>query len=104
MVRAGSAVLLVMNSKRLPSFRIPVADTTEALRVILGGLITMQHECLIEDHSGGSVHGMRIAPLRIHIPLGASDEETAGLMQAIQPLEIDIAAIHDVESPGFRNQ
>lgn len=85
-------------------FWILVADTTEVFWVILGGLITVQHERLVEDHSRGSVRGMRIATLRVHILLRAGDKEAAGLMQPIQAQEVDVAAIHDVKSPGFRNQ
>lgn len=44
-------------------------NAVEALRIILGGLITLQYERLIEDHSGGSIPGMRIATLRVRVPL-----------------------------------
>ena len=34
----------------------------------------------------------------------ASDKEAARLMQPIEPLEIDVAPIHDVKGAGFRDQ
>ena len=42
--------------------------------------------------------------LRVHVLLRARDEEATGLVQPIQPCKIDVAAIHDVERPGLRNQ
>ena len=73
-------------------------------RVILGGLISLQHERLIENHARGSIRGVRIATLRIHVALRPRHKEASRLMQPVQALEIDVAAIHDVEGAGFRNQ
>ena len=44
-----------------------------------------------------------MATLGVHVPLGAGENETRRLMQSVQALEVDVAAVHDVESAGFRN-
>jgi hypothetical protein len=46
-------------------------------RIVLGGLISLQHEYLIEDHTPRPVPRVRIATLRIHIALGARRKEAA---------------------------
>jgi len=47
---------------------------------------------------------MRIAPLDAEIRLGAGHEEGADQMPAIESLEIDLAAIHDVEGACLGDQ
>mgnify|MGYP001571770568 FL=1 len=37
-------------------------------------------------------------------PGGSDDEERAMLVQLIEPLEIDIRTVHDIERPGFKNE
>jgi hypothetical protein len=44
---------------------------------------------------------MRIATLRIHVALRPRHKEAGRLMQPVQALEIDVAAIHDVKGAGF---
>src|ERR1035438_4235134 len=39
---------------------------------------------------------MRVATLGLEVRLGACDEETASLVQAVQSLEVEVAAIHHV--------
>jgi hypothetical protein len=79
-----------------------VADAAKTFRVILGGLVTMQHKRLIEDHPRGSIHGMRIPTLRVHVSLRAGDKEAARLMQ---PLQAEVRArgvIRDHSEAAFR--
>src|SRR6266566_6354324 len=46
---------------------------------------------------------MRVAPLQQHVRLGAHNEESRAEGQPEQPLEIDVAAIHDIEGSRFRH-
>jgi hypothetical protein len=64
----------------------------------------MQHECLIENDSGRSIHGMRIVTLSVHVALSPPDKGVDRQMQPVQVLEVAIAAIHGVEGPAFGNQ
>lgn len=74
---------------------------------ILGGLISLQHDRLIANHPSGSIRGERIATLRVHVALRPGHKEhkeTSRLIRPVPALEVDLAAIHDVESTDFGNQ
>jgi hypothetical protein len=47
--------------------------------------------------SRGFVHRVRVAASKLHVGAGPDDEESGGLGQDVEPLEVNIAAIHDVE-------
>src|SRR5712691_8439378 len=47
---------------------------------------------------------MRVAALHLEIRLTAGHEEAAGLVEAIQALEVEEAAIHNVEGAGLGQQ
>ena len=58
----------------------------------------VQHDALIADDSAGPVGGMRIHAPRIHVLLGACDEESSGLIDGVQPHKVQISPVHDVEA------
>jgi hypothetical protein len=39
--------------------------------------------------------------MSLEVGLGAGDEEPSGIIEACQTLEVEIAAIHDIEGAGF---
>lgn len=41
---------------------------------------------------------------RVHVRLGAGDEEAAGAVQRVQALEVEVAAIHHVEGARLRDE
>ena len=45
-----------------------------------------------------------VSSLGLEIGLGAGDEEGSGQVQAVQPLEVQIAAVHDIEGAGLGQQ
>ena len=47
----------------LAGLGIFVANAAEALRIVLGGLIALQHQRLIEDDACRAVHGVGVTPL-----------------------------------------
>ena len=57
-----------------------------------------ENDSLVRAHAGGSIRGMRVTTLQEHIGFCAHDEEGRFQRKAIEPLEIDVAAIHDIES------
>ena len=59
---------------------------------------------LVADHAGRAIGRRRVDAACIHVRLGTRDEEGAGLMQRVQPREVDVAAIHDVEGTGLGKQ
>ena len=44
---------------------------------------------------------MRIAALQQDVVLGASDKERGGERQPVQPIEVEISAVHQVEGAGL---
>ena len=81
-----------------------VADAAQRLQVVLGRLVALQYERLVEARARGSSHGMRVSALRIHVPLRSRDEAAARLVLPMQPCEVDIAEIHHGERPCVRKQ
>ena len=65
--------------------------------IVLAGIENCQYTSLIAHDVGvGSVHGVGVAPLELGIGLGTGDEESVGLMNHKQSLEIQVAAIEQV--------
>ena len=57
---------------------------------------------MIGTNASGFVHWMGVATLEQNVGFGAHDEEGRTEREAVQSLEIDVAAVHDVERPGLR--
>ena len=62
-----------------------------------------QRTQLVADDAGRAVCRQRVSSSEAQIRLGSRHKETARLMQAMQPGEVEIAAIHDVERPSLGN-
>src|SRR4249919_1828279 len=75
----------------------PAQRTVETLARIEAG----QENCLIAYQPGRAIDGSRIAAASLEIGLGASDEETSGIIETRKPLEIDIASVHNIEGASF---
>ena len=63
-----------------------------------------EHDALIADQAGASVHRPRITTLGFEVGLGARHKEAPCLVQAMQALEIDVTPIHDVGRARFGQQ
>ena len=73
--------------------------------IVLAGIKDGQHTRLIaHDVRAGSVHGVGVTPLELGIGLGTGDEEGLCLMHRVKALEVQIAAIHDVEGAWLQQQ
>jgi hypothetical protein len=73
------------------------SNSSKLLGIILFGVVTDQHDALIADQTGTSVHGHRVHAPSSDIAFGSGHEERVRLMQRIEPLEVEVASIHDVE-------
>jgi len=62
-----------------------------------------QRTQLVADDAGRAVCRQRVSTREAQIRLGSRHEETACLVQAMQPSEVEIAAIHDVERACLGN-
>ena len=59
---------------------------------------------LIADQPRGTVDGMRVPSLRVEIRFAAGDKEAAGLVKAVQALEVEEPPIHHVERARLGHQ
>ncbi len=62
-----------------------------------------QRTQLVADDAGRAVCRQRVSSSEAQIRLGSCHKKTAGLVQAMQSGEVEVAAIHDVERPGLGN-
>ena len=70
--------------------------------IVFAGIENCQYAGLIaHDVRAGSVHGVGVAPLELGIGLGTGDEESVGLMNDKQSLEIQVPAIEQVVRAGL---
>lgn len=66
------------------------------------GVEPRQYYGLIAFEPGTFVDGMRVKPPKREIGLGAGDEECCKLREHMEPLEVEIAPVHNVECAGLR--
>src|SRR3989338_318045 len=64
---------------------------------------TGQRTQLVADDASRAICWQGVSSRKAQIRLGTRHEETACLVQTMQPGEVEIAAIHDVERPSFGN-
>ena len=69
-----------------------------------GGVEVVERDGLIADQPGLAIDGSGVKTSRIHVALGAGDEEAACLIEPIQAREVEVAAIHDVEGARLGQQ
>lgn len=62
---------------------------------------TGQKNGLIAAHTSSAIVPMGIATAKAQIAFGANDKESERRLQAIKPLEVEEATVHDDERAGF---
>ena len=102
--RGRQPELVGQEHQRSPRFGVPQADAPQVFGVMLAGVVTIQGDGLIAEDTGRTVCRGRIDPMGIHVRFGAGDEAGSGQMQHMEPGEIDIAPIHDVDRARLREQ
>jgi hypothetical protein len=73
-------------------------------RITLPRIERLQHDRLVAACSGRLVGRMRIQPPEREVLPGAGDEECSGPRPAVEPLEVEVAAVHNVEGAGFGHE
>ena len=96
--QGGQCGVVGQKRQRLAGLGVVEANAAQMIRVVFCRVEAVEHDALIADDSAGPVHGMRVHAPRIHVLLGAGDEEGSGLMHSVQPHEVQIAPVHDVET------
>ena len=96
--------LVGQEDEPLVRLRIAVLDTTQRYGKILVGIVASQDYGLIADKSSRAIHRMRVTTLGPERGLGACDEEAARFVQAVEPIEVEVAAVHHIVSAGLRHE
>ena len=90
--------------QRQTGFGIAIANAAQRVGIIAVRIEAGRQDGLVETQAGGFVHRPGVAPGAAEILFGAGDEESAMLMEPMESGEVEIAAIHNVERPGFPDQ
>ena len=104
MVNAGKCEVVGQEHQPFAGLGVFESNAPQWRVEVLARVEASEHDGLIADQSGGAIDRMRITTLGLEIGLGAGDEEAFRLVQLMKPLEVDVAAIHDVESTGLGQQ
>src|SRR4051812_31068800 len=88
----------------LGRFGILETDSAELMGIVLAGTDPVEHNGLVAYQASGSIGGCRVDAPRIHVCLGSSHEKGSCLRKRVEPLEIQVAAVHDVERSRLGDQ
>jgi len=78
-------------------------DASDRRWKILLRIKSIQRTQLVADDAGGTVRWQRVPTRKAQIHFGSGHKETACLVQAMQPFEVEITPIHDVKRPCLWN-
>ena len=87
-----------------PGFRVEEADPAQVVRIIAGCTGPGQADGLIADHSRGPVGGAGIQSAASCVDFGSGDEKGGVLLESVEPLEVEIPSIHDIDSAGLERE
>ncbi len=97
----GQRQMVGQKHQPLVSFEIAIHDAAQPLGIALMGIEHREFDQLIADQSGAAIHGLGEQALELGVRLGARHKEGASLVERIEPLEVEVAAIHHVEGAGL---
>ena len=85
-------------------FGVEVFYTTEFFRITCLRFGCDQHDGLIAFQAVGSIHRMRVDSSEPRVFLGPCNEKGEELSKDVEPFEVQVTAVHDVEGSRFWNQ
>src|ERR1019366_1454650 len=88
----------------LAGLGIAIADAAQVAGVVLGGIEAVKGDGLVADKPRVAIHRRRVHAPCIEVLLGARDEETSHLIERVEPLEVQVTSIHDVEGASLDKQ
>ena len=102
--RCWQGKLVGQEHQVLAGLGIAIADASQLAWVVLGGIEAVKGDGLVADEFRVAIHRRRIQAPCIEVLLGAGDEEASHLIERIEPLEVQVTPIHDVEGTGLDKQ
>ena len=79
-------------------------DPAELIGVIVLGVYPGQQHRLITSQACCFIDWMRVKPAKLGVAFGSDNKKCHALVQEIEPLEIEVAPVHDIKGPGLRDQ
>lgn len=94
----------VIGQKReiLSGLGIVISDAPKSVRVVLGGVKRAQDDGLVADDSSRSIHGPGVSTPESNMALGSDYEESGFDGKPVEPVEIKVCPVHNVEGSSFR--
>ena len=83
---------------------IPIPNAPKLSWIAFSGVEPLQRDGLIALYAGVLVHRMRNETTETEVLPRACNEESTVQGPAIQPFEVEVAAVHDVEGAGFGSE
>ena len=102
--RCWQGKLVGQEHQVLAGLGIAIADASQLAWVVLGGIEAVAGNSMVADKAIVAIHRRRIQAPCIEVSLGAGDEEASHLIERIEPLEVQVTPIHDVEGTGLDKQ
>src|SRR5258708_33709960 len=90
--------------ERLRRFGSLETDPAELLRVALTGTDAVEQNRLVAYQACGPIGRCRVEAPHIRVRFGSGDEKCTCLSKRIEPLEIQIGAVHDIERASLGDQ
>src|SRR5215510_12401204 len=88
----------MIGKKHQPSsLAVPVANAPQPFGIALLGVKDDQLHILVANQSRAAIDGPRVDTLEFEVGSGTGNEEALALMEPVEPLEVEISAIHDIE-------
>src|SRR5690242_3067321 len=86
------------------SFLVAIANAPQPFGISLQGIKDDQMYFLIANQARAAIDRPRVDSFAFEVGFGAGNEEALALVEAIEPLEIQVSAVHDVEGARLGNQ
>jgi hypothetical protein len=102
--QCGQVEIVAQEHQPPPRFGIAVNHSTQGIGVELRCLGAAEDDRLIAAHSGRLVHAPGRSSPEVEVALGTGHEECQAQLQAMEPTEIEIRSVHNIEGTGFDRQ
>ena len=96
----------VVRQEGQPAVVLPIieADPTKMFGIVAFRSWSGQDDRLVRDQVHGFIDGPRGAPARLEIRLAPDDEKHSVLMKGVEPEEVQISPIQDIEGSGLERE
>ena len=97
----GQGKIVAEEDQVFSGFRVGEFDAPEFVGIVFGGIEAGEDDGLVTRKAGGFIDGVGIQAAIAPVGLGPDDEECGGLVEGVEAVEVEVAAVHDIEGAGF---